>query len=350
MMEMDEDFIDSLTSLGLSRKEALVLGYLMMRGSATAKDIITDLSIHQPQLYNIMSSLIRKGFIFVQESKPKVYVAERPSIVLEKLEREFSRKKASILNAITKGYVSENLRRNVMWVTRGIDNVLNNSISLIQEASSELYIEAHVSMIQRLLKHIASSTSRGVKAYVLVYPSIDEVTSTQLREAGALEVKVHPLGQFYLIVPDAQHSVFMPRMMSLEQGSNAYGYVFRDEFMSLFFLHYYFEGWRRSETKFRRELRVNDFPLIFRSHRFAVWEIMRAKENGLKIKVTVQGRLVKGGDRLTISGRPGKVRAEGDVVNFELDSNGNTFLVGGENSVLEDVEAERVIIELSGDS
>ncbi|KUO93469.1 MAG: hypothetical protein AT713_03360 [Caldivirga sp. JCHS_4] len=132
MLQVDDDLVDALMILGLSKKEATVLAYLIMRGSATAKDIMADLSIHQPQLYNVMMSLERKGFVNIQHSKPKVYEPISVGLIMEMIENEASRRKQAIVKAIsslTRGERS----RSLVWVTRGIDNIVNNSAALIQE-------------------------------------------------------------------------------------------------------------------------------------------------------------------------------------------------------------------------
>ncbi|BBD73447.1 hypothetical protein HS1genome_1836 [Sulfodiicoccus acidiphilus] len=349
---MGGELEESLTYLGLSRREASVLAYLMEHGSATAKDMISGLSIHQPQLYNVLASLVRKGFVNVQESKPKLYVPERPSVILERLEREYSRRKKSILEALSKGSGDNPTRRNLIWVTRGMESVIDNSNSLVQDASNELYIETTPQLLRRLLRQLRAASSRGVKAYVMLYPSAPEDLVQELRESGVTEVRANQLGQFYLVAPDVEQCVFMPRMMSLSgESTSVYGYVFKDKFMTLFFLHYYFEGWRNSTPVFRRGLRPEDFPVVFFSHRFATWEIMKALEAGLSLEVEVEGEFLKGGERAKLRGVPSKVNVDSEVINFELldESSGRKVLVGGENSLLEDFSAERIVLSLAGD-
>jgi len=349
MSEQDGELQEALMSLGLSRKEASVLSYLLLRGSATAKEIMAELSIHQPQLYDVISSLERKGFLYVQQSKPKVYIAERPSVILERLEREYTKKKSSIISAIVKSSTNELARRNLIWVTRGLDNVVNNSISLIQEAKNELYIEAPPHILRKLVKSIKVACSKGVKTYVLLYPSLEQDLLSELVSAGIVELKTNALGQFYLVVPDAEQSVLMPRMMSLEEGNNAYGYVFKDKLMSLFFIHYFFDAWKSSETAFRKLLRESDYPMSFYSQRFAVWEILKAQEAGLKPKVTVSGYTLKQKTQITLSGFPFNERVTSDVINFELQdlASGKRYLIGGDNAILEDISAEKIVIELA---
>jgi sugar-specific transcriptional regulator TrmB len=52
MFEADKDFVESLTILSISKKEALVFAYLIYKGGAPAKEMITDSYIHPPSTTN----------------------------------------------------------------------------------------------------------------------------------------------------------------------------------------------------------------------------------------------------------------------------------------------------------
>ncbi|WP_291764793.1 TrmB family transcriptional regulator [Caldivirga sp. UBA161] len=347
MQVVDGDLVDALTILGLSRKEATVLAYLLLNGNATAREIMTDLSIHQPQLYNIMVSLERKGFINVQQSKPKVYTPIGMGVIMEMIENEMLKRKQAVVKALTSLTRGDRVR-NLLWVTRGIDNVIYNSASLIQEATSELYVSAPPVLLSRLIKHISNLDPR-VKAYILVYPSLDDELLSRLKGIKSLvEVKVNKLGPFYFISSNAESCVFAPSKVSLLREAEPYGYVFRDRIMTLQFIHGFFDAWRRAQTIYRRGFKTSDYPLVFNSHRFATWEILKAKESKLSIEVRVKGYLTSNNEEADITGVPLNVTIDSDVVNFELlpSNGGKALLVGGTNALIEDIESEYIEIKL----
>lgn len=347
MFEIDEETVEPLTLLGISKKEAQVLAYLIGTGGATAREIISELSIHQPQLYNILSSLERKGLVFVQPSKPKIYVPTNPSIIMERVEKQLNKKKFAITHLLNNLVLAQNKKRSFVWMTKGIDNFISNSAALIQDAKNELYVESPIHLLSKLVKHIIDACKIGVKVYIISYPSITEDILDRLRSAGVMEIKTHQLGHFYLISSDTRESAFMPRMMSLMNTDDIYGYIFKDQFMTLFFLHYYFEAWRASNTVFRRVLTTLDFPLIFNSHRFATWELLKLKESNIRAKVKVKGKIVKSGQEVEIIGSFIEVHISSEIVNFTIkDENGNIYKVGGDNALVEDVSADIVNIIL----
>ena len=347
MQVIDNDLVDALTILGLSRKEATVLAYLLLKGSATAKEIMADLSIHQPQLYNIMVSLERKGFINVQQSKPKVYAPIGMGVIMEMIENEMLKRKQAVVKALT-SLTRGNRARNLLWVTRGIDNIIYNSASLIQEATSELYVSAPPVLLNRLLKYVSNIDSR-VKTYILVYPNLDDELLSELKNIKSIvEVKVNRLGPFYFISPNAESCVFAPSKVSLLRETEPYGYVFRDRIMTLQFIHGFFDVWRRAQTAYRRGFKTSDYPLVFNSHRFATWEILKAKESKLNIEVRVKGYLTSNNEEVDVTGVPLNVAIDSDVVNFELlpSNSDKALLVGGNNALIEDIESEYIEIKL----
>ncbi len=83
---MSRDYLlDVLTMLGLTNREAEVFLAIAARGEASVKDLLESVDIHQPpQLYNILSSLLRRGgFIRVSGTRPKVYIAYDLSTIIE---------------------------------------------------------------------------------------------------------------------------------------------------------------------------------------------------------------------------------------------------------------------------
>ena len=300
MQAVDDDLVNALAILGLSRKEATVLAYLLLKGSATAREIMADLSIHQPQLYNIMVSLERKGFINVQQSKPKVYAPIGTGVIMEMIESEVLKRKQAVVKALT-SLTRGDRARNLLWVTRGIDNVIYNSASLIQEATSELYVSAPPVLLGRLLKYMSSVDPR-VKVYVLVYPDLSSELLSELKNISSIvEVKVNRLGPFYFISPNAESCIFASSKARGLRDSEVYGYVFRDRVMTLQFIHGLFDVWRRAQTVYRRGFKPSDYPLVFNSHRFATWEILKAKESGLNIEVRIKGHLVKNNEEVDLT-------------------------------------------------
>ncbi|WP_075056618.1 TrmB family transcriptional regulator [Thermogymnomonas acidicola] len=76
-LNQDEATVRSiLIDLGLTENEADVYLSLIEHGSMSAGDMLRNLNLRQPQLYDITSSLERKGFInAVEGGRPKRFEA-----------------------------------------------------------------------------------------------------------------------------------------------------------------------------------------------------------------------------------------------------------------------------------
>lgn len=347
-VSIDEDLVDALTILGLSRKEALVLAYLLIRGRATAGDILGDLPIHQPQLYNILTSLKRKGLVYEQASRPKVYVPANPGLIMETVEEETTKRRQALIKALTQPPRQSGNLRNLIWVTRGLDNLINNAASIISEAKNELFISAPPTILARLLRNIAK-LNELVKIHAIIYPEVDNAMLSVLKSIkNILEVKVDKVNNL-LIAQDAETSIFTISKVSLSTNPDeVYGYVFRDRAMTLHLIDEMFNRWIGAKTVFRRGLSEVKYPMMFRSHRLAVWELMKLRELGKEVKVRVKGYYVKNNEPIEIEGVfTGKVVISPNIVNFELlTNNGKTILIGGDHAIMEDVSAELIEISL----
>jgi len=61
VMLEDETIVLMLEKLGLTRPEAKAYLAMLKRGTCKSSDITSELKIHQPQLYNLILSLQKKG-------------------------------------------------------------------------------------------------------------------------------------------------------------------------------------------------------------------------------------------------------------------------------------------------
>lgn len=82
-------FKDSLLSLGLANREANVYLALLGIGKGTVTEITRRAGINRTTGYDILASLVSKGFVNISGKEPKQeYAAETPEKILTYLERE----------------------------------------------------------------------------------------------------------------------------------------------------------------------------------------------------------------------------------------------------------------------
>lgn len=80
------DHID-LERLGLNKNEAKVYYALIIRGKATAQELVKSLGVYRNIIYDNLEKLLEKGLVsFVVEGTKRTFIAEKPSAVVEFLE------------------------------------------------------------------------------------------------------------------------------------------------------------------------------------------------------------------------------------------------------------------------
>ena len=76
---MEKELLAWLESLNLTKQEAEILAFIMVKGQATVNEISEGLGIARPHVYTALKNLWAKGFIAKSSSRPAVYNA-LPSI------------------------------------------------------------------------------------------------------------------------------------------------------------------------------------------------------------------------------------------------------------------------------
>jgi len=78
-----------LEKLGLNKNEAKVYHALLIKGQATAQELVKSLGVYRNIIYDNLEKLIEKGLVsFVIQETKRRYIAEKPSAVFEFLEEK----------------------------------------------------------------------------------------------------------------------------------------------------------------------------------------------------------------------------------------------------------------------
>ena len=79
-----------LEKLGLNKNEAKVYLALIYKGQATAQELVKSVGVHRNIVYDNLEKLIDKGLVSVINDNKKVFIAEKPSAIIEFLESKKS--------------------------------------------------------------------------------------------------------------------------------------------------------------------------------------------------------------------------------------------------------------------
>lgn len=232
---------------------------------------------------------------------------------------------------------------------RSLEGVLASAIETINSAEVEIRAELPYQIYKELSPYFVSALRRGINLYLLVYPT----TKSFIELAdfkNQIKVKTSELGNFLLIISDLHRAVYSKRRFftihKLPISENeVYGYIIHEKDLLLRLLNIHNNLWVKAKEIIGWIPGPEVYPKTFIDFSMALNELEALLRLGYTPIVRVLGRDVKSEYPIEVSGRVRAVNRIGIVSNFILESNEGTFTVGGFDAEIEDIEAQRVIIE-----
>lgn len=222
-----------LQEVGLNAYEAAAYLSLLKLGVSEASDIYRDSDVPYGKIYSVLESLVGKGFVEVQASRPKKFRAIDPEISLDTI---FERKKAEIEREMTvlKNSIEEakqtlkavpNQKRTdeIFWTTAITESEIRKfAFSIYGEVKKSICIIPPVfgiSVILHLLPEITKAIDRGVRIRLMVSPRFRALASMLSNQEGetleklqrGLEIRlVQNFSSCFGIVDDSVVVLFQP--------------------------------------------------------------------------------------------------------------------------------------------
>lgn len=339
---MEKKVISTLQELGLTPNEALLFKYLMENGGSSTLDMNKYLKIRQPQLYDLLSSLERKGMINVIEGRPKIYETVSIEVILKQIQKDLEENR-KLLTRWEEISGSKERTAPAIWVSRSWRSFRNNTMSLINEAKKTLMIQSPLSFLPDLMDEMDLLDLKQQRVLLLLYGNgIEERELKAITDKRYFsDVGILDLGKFFAIVEDDGNSSFMPRNIMEKERSQRYGYIFRDKDMTWFIIHNFFMGWFESGIVKRKKPEVGT---IYTNQRVALYDVAYlVKEQKKEVWMKISGYDKKRGRDVTLEGYVESVVTTNNIFNFTVVSkSGESYSIGGFDSKGERVEAEKI--------
>ncbi|MGV8086201.1 MAG: TrmB family transcriptional regulator [Candidatus Woesearchaeota archaeon] len=135
---MDET---DLEKLGLNKNEAKVYLALLYKGQATASELVKSIGVHRNIVYDNLEKLMDKGLVSVINDNKKIFIAEKPTAILDFLEskklsidKELSLAK-NIIPDINKLLASQNSKQEA-HIFRGLSGLKKVLSEIVQAKKS----------------------------------------------------------------------------------------------------------------------------------------------------------------------------------------------------------------------
>ncbi|WP_461866073.1 TrmB family transcriptional regulator [Thermococcus sp.] len=341
--------VEKLQGLGLTKREAEVYLAIWMKNGATVKELLDLLDVHQPQLYNIIQSLIRKGFVKASAGRPRIYIASDivPLIDVQKMKLDLL--KESLQEELIKLRNRTEEETPYISIVRSLEGILASIIEIVNSAEIEIRAELPYTIFKELKQYLLSALQRGVNLYLLVYPEEETFDEFQMFK-DRVKIKTSELGNFLLVISDLSVAVyskrrfFTARKLSVSN-SEVYGYEIQEKDLLLRLLNIHNNLWRKAKEVICWEHTPEVYPKVLLEFSTALDEIENLFKLGYVPIVTVEGRYVKDGQPVKLTGKARSINMAGIISNFVLDIGTREVTIGGFDAEVEDIEAQKVIIE-----
>jgi sugar-specific transcriptional regulator TrmB len=349
-MVFDKDVtISDLELLGLTKTEAEVYVALVSTGVSTATQIIEAVGLHQPQFYDVITSLHRKGFVEIQDGRPKLYRVVEPELIIGRITSEIGKRKKRLLKALSEIYQkSVVVGTPTIWITKGKKNIIRNAIQVINRAQIDLVVCVNQELLKPLLRYLRSARKRGVQVFLLIHPK-KPIPSDLIRKLDGMgQVRSIAAGDFAVIADSLTCFFVQHTVLSRKMGLDCYGIMIDEPTLSDIVMHDLAFKWMRGAPIFQEKIDLTHYPKKLTLHRLSLIEMEKLRREGYNVKAKVVGRYVKTGKKFEAEGQITDIIVDMDalIFNFSIKTReGEILTVGGPDAALEDVAANHVLIE-----
>lgn len=165
-----DNIIDCLCNLNFNKLEAQIYLTLLEGGKLSGYQIAKKIDISRTSVYAALSHMYEKGIVLLIPEGVQVYEAQKPSILFERLKREFSENAATALSSLQHLYESRHEER--FTNIKGFDTIVANAKDLLLSSKKEVYINTDFDLhiFDREFKDLMG---RGVRIIVFSFASLN---------------------------------------------------------------------------------------------------------------------------------------------------------------------------------
>ncbi len=174
-MELPRHLKESLKDLGFTEYETSIYLTLVTEGSLNAKELSKKSKVPYSRIYQILQSLIGKGFVYRdEEDRPTQYSATPPMDAIQNAKERYfddvNKKAKNLLDVLNPIYLMKSLPQKLeVFYLEGSDNCYLKLNELINRANDKLYIASgSIQILENVYEELSKVRLRGVTDVKLV--------------------------------------------------------------------------------------------------------------------------------------------------------------------------------------
>ena len=338
----EKELLELLKHVGISGYEAKAYLTLAKMGEATAPEIASRAGIPQPRVYEVLSSLLKKGLVEVRAGRPRTYRVLPPDIAMDSYVRRFvedTRSKAlELVTRLSKLYMLSSIkeREPLIWVNYNIDMGLERAKELVLNLKHDGFISADKEILNRLEASIVRRL-KSVRGSVLAITVIgrEDARLDDLMKLDRVEIRRLPTGVFRFVERDFSEAMIFGDRYAI--------HTREQELISIMEEAFYFACWRIAEVV--KPIKVRRGQRLTLDHHWIAMDIIeRAREEGLDVHAEIKGYVVPTREPVSLKGRvKGVVRVpDNHVRSIIIETPSGEVSVGGKNASVEKIGANQI--------
>lgn len=161
-----------LTEMGFTALEAEIYLFLITTGSQTGYAIAKGLNKATANVYKALESLSAKGAVEYSMADKKKCTASNWQQLLKRRQTQFAQTVACLEENLTSLQLKQSNDEQVYQIEQ-VDQVIEESISLINNASQILMVEAEPDAVPLFKEALEQAEKRGVEIWIKVYQPVE---------------------------------------------------------------------------------------------------------------------------------------------------------------------------------
>ncbi|MFB6189255.1 MAG: TrmB family transcriptional regulator [Halapricum sp.] len=349
-----EQLVSTLQAGGLSRYQAQAYVALLELGTASAGDLADASGVPQPRIYDVLRDLEERGYIETYEGETLQARIEDPDAVARDLATRIAEFQ-SATDEIEHRWTEPDPTPHEAAIVAQFETVRKRTAAFVESAS----YHAQLSVTPRQLDQLRPTLEAAIDDDIYVQLSIHSYDEESLPEPEDLEdvcteARIRQRPAVFLALVDQQQVGYALHVDSPDE----YGMVIDDRgpayVFSWFFSTMLWELWEPYYDD-----RPSEPPMRYFEIRRCIPEIEPMLEDGAAVRVRISGHWVDSRRPCQLVGTVSEVSYEGGHLDdgpvtlrdlagqasILVETDGGTFSVGGVGTLIEDVEADQIVVE-----
>ena len=257
-MVASEDALNLLKRIGLNQYESRIYTALLAAGSSTAGELSEHAEVPRSRVYDVLTSLEKKGFAVIQVGRPVKYLAVTPQNAISRVKSNFEEDYQKKIKSLVE--LEDSLHQelepllakeisdpgDLVGVLRGRVNIYNQIKHMINTADSRVVKMTTETGISGLDKHckaaLAGAKKRGVSARIAANVNDPKKAISGIKPHADIKKVSHIDGRF--LVKDGKEAILIT---TPDDNSQTAGLWIRNEYLSGWLENLFEHAWEKGE-------------------------------------------------------------------------------------------------------